>query len=351
MASPLALLLLASLARAGEPACPIGAMYAKASPECALLLKLKDTTRALAKAAKLDADRYALSDEVIEQKDYNAFFYGSTKNRKPGIYVTTAFVSCHLDKEEAAMTVLAHEMGHAVQHWRGVALDYADVERARSNEAQADQIGWDLMEKTSLVSKVAYAEDDLIRCFGRAEWLSHHTHPAEAMRWVQAMRHYERPSSQVARGTIRRSDSLIKVADPGPIAGTPGSPAEDWRNLDRQGRPITAVSHAVVKDEYAQLAGDARGRVKLAEDVLWEVPEEYRPYFTPAEIVAFATREQVKPRSIQEGLDRGLAYLKDSGDWWRLPGTVVAGGKAFNLPSDPPAPKIPTLKDKGSGGD
>lgn len=333
------LLLAASLAGAqSDGFCPINLplsekRYALDSPECALLESLDVAARELAKSQKIDPDKYALRG-VDPDPDYNAYFYTGGGKRAPGLVVTRGFLACHVNGDKAAaVAVIAHEVGHAVQHARGIKLARKDnspegVERLRRHEAQADQLSWDMLHRTELVSRRAYAWDGILKCIGASEYVSQHAHPSTAVRWIEAMRHYQRPSPREMRGAV----GVVGAPQVNALLRDVSFNSSDREALSPQGRAPNEPRGAAVTNVASTDLLPAVGKtVQLDEGVFWYVPEEYSRYFSAAEILAYATREQIKPITISQGAAEGLGYLRQTRRWDLLPG-VIRDRDSFTLP-------------------
>lgn len=317
-----ALLMAASAFAAGDcPFAPKGGRYDAESAECRLMLELEAGVARFAGLADIKPGVIELLHEIDPAPDYGAQAESSLmwgpKFRGARIRVTAGFVSCHLKAREAAYAAISHEVGHVVIGLRGERATpiVAGKERQRREEAQADQIGWDLMERSGRPIPRAYGWEDVLGCLRAPDYVSEHGHPSEAVRWIEALRARERAKSL---------DKSVDVAAPG-----------GWKRVDDQGRAEPGVRGTIRTSDERPFTADAAGRIRLAQGLLWEVPPEYARYFAPGEIVAFETRMYVGGETVKDCAANGLAFMTANDRWDLLPGKLWRDGRPFSpIPSE-----------------
>lgn len=360
-----------------------GARYPEGSPECALLDGMRLYARRLAAAGGLAPGQIDLANLVWPSESYDIRYHGSglavpsddaTEPNPalslwlPLIQVSAGFVACHRDQPETSLYSVAHEVAHAVQLVKGNLTEAARLKKSASPEqaleierrleGEADQVAFDLLEAAGLRVNAAASWDRLSACSGGAapEYLSKHTHPSTAARWIESVAELERQAkrsrasqsagrdSRVARALSSAGGSMTAlVHDFGLPAPSPDAEdqvyrragrflprqqsydipaARSWTALTSQGRRADAVAQADFP------AADASGRVRLPDGRLWAPPPEALAVLTPGELAAYALRGNTPPTSLGQGVRDALQRLKNDPDAARrLPGEVFPAAR------------------------
>lgn len=200
-----ALLLVAAAFARAEPAdCPYqillkekAGLAAPSKAECAFLVGIEADLARLAQAASFAKGKVTLSRTIFIEPYFNAY---ADSNGFVG--VNDKFVKKLLYNRPAAVWVLAHEVGHLVQYrdgegakrdevWKSTGGGKAWNDFNRVFESQADRIAGELMARAGYPVRDAASVDAAL---GGPDFAlrSEHTHPANGIRWLEALKQQER---------------------------------------------------------------------------------------------------------------------------------------------------------------
>ena len=226
MALPLWALLAASLAfgaaedapcpyhyryEAGETGYQLIAPRPLGEKDCAFVKSLEEPLRRMARAGSLKPEAGRVSEDLILNHGRLNAFYDPDK----GILLADGFLSCVGGDRDAALQMLCHEMGHAVQYGGAdprareaielmrsggvMASSAAGAAKLRDLERQADAIGRELCTRAGLSMNLTAQSDAFDRCAGpqRDDILA--DHPATPERRAAARADAPRLSEERAR--------------------------------------------------------------------------------------------------------------------------------------------------------
>ncbi len=170
--------------------------------ECAFVASLEEPFQRLLRAmaaAKLKTDGIALQKTLQDEDKVNAAYREGT-----GVFLTRGFASCLMSDRAAAVGILCHELGHAVQ-WRGPdesaklkvnqlykgsSTDWKDLRNVGASvdlETQADSIGRVLCTNAGLTQEFEAMSKAITRCNGSQMLHQPDEHPAENARLKAAL--------------------------------------------------------------------------------------------------------------------------------------------------------------------
>jgi len=188
-------------------------------PECDFLMSLDDDFVRLSDAASFPRGKVSLSRMVLIQPYFNAYADAESN----AVFINDMFVKKLMSDRPAAVWVLAHEVGHLVQYrdgegvkrdevWKSTGVGKAWNDFNRVFESQADRIGGELMARARFPIRAAAAVDAALG--GRDMHLrSEHTHPANGIRWLEALKQQQALEEARYRASrqavLRRSRMLM----------------------------------------------------------------------------------------------------------------------------------------------
>ncbi len=217
-------------------------------PECDFLMSLDDDFVRLTDAASFARGKVSLSRMIFIEPDFNAH----TDRKLSAVFINDKFVKKLMSDRPAAVWVLAHEVGHFVQYRDGegvkrdAVLESAGEEGQawkdfkRVFESQADRIGDELMARARFPIRSAAAVDAAL--VGRVMHLSsEHTHPANGIRWLEALKHQrelEYARDRAARRAINRRARALMARpafdrDPDTRADNDNSTPMQWAATEK----------------------------------------------------------------------------------------------------------------------
>lgn len=225
----LACLLLPALARAQAPGAPeppkcefpvYGPEFPEGMPaddaRCARIRAYKDVFVKLRDAASFTDEelKFFVTPVLALPGAPNAVFHGPMSE----VSVNWGFVEGFAPGDAAVATMLAHEVGHAVQFregWiprtYGEKLEQSSAD-ARRAEAHADLVGRELMQRAGFEPSLVQAGQE--RVFGcaviQAGMESARRHPAPSQRWLNSVR----ANSPNFVGRVERAARELAEADP-----------------------------------------------------------------------------------------------------------------------------------------
>ena len=363
---PLAWLLAGAAAAAGVgpnsglcPYNPEPAAWTADGPECAVFSLIEERFHRLAAAGGFGSGELRLLPGAQHAGLYEARYYDKSR----GIAFSRDFIACHRSKPRGIAAIIAHELGHAVQHREGRLAANLELQGSESKaaaaivnrklEAEADAIGDELLRRAGYDETMADFVVNLNACSGTPDKRSFEsfTHPSDAFRWLEGVRDRERGRQAEAEAKTRgqagaegsRFDERTLAReylgeDREPEAGVQRTvylpsgfsvragtfrtePEARWENRDRLGR---AWSDVRLSERGIPSPFDEPGQksVILPDGSLWMIPPAYRAY-SPAEIIAFVMKGGTVPESVGAAFEAGLERLQGPSGKRRLPGALV----------------------------
>ncbi len=200
--------------------------------QCAFISSLEEPLRRIVAVASIDPDGIILNPHLRPGKFVDASYADGR-----GIDLSAGFASCLLNDRAAAIGILCHEVGHAVQ-WRGgdpsaravlvrlhspgTIADFDDPETAALNrdmERHADLVGRELCARAGFPLDFEAMPKAFMRCNGSVAQPLHSLpdHPSDAERLETSRADAPRLSEQRAReigAAIRRRARRLLAGAP-----------------------------------------------------------------------------------------------------------------------------------------